>query len=577
MTPPNDISQQISRTNDDAARAETLYDQGMAYYQRREWRQALDHFQRLRTIEPNWPGLDPLLDEASWLLQLEQVEARSGQVLEDDGVERRRRPANALRWVALLAVAAIALAALAWWQGWLPGVGDRLEYEALYNRGQSSLAVGDYRGAREAFASLVRLAPERFAAAAQEGMERAARLEQVALAYEEANAAILVEDWDTAEARLRSILAVDPIYADASERLEFVVRQRETSTLFRSGVAAYDDGNFSLAIERLERLSELDATYQRDAVRELLFVLYLRDGRALLATPDASADSIRQALARFGKALALRPRNVEAAAERQLANRFLSVRTALDRQDLGQAEAGLADLLAQQPDYADGQAAALYYRLLLQRGDDARAAGDEVAAVLAYQQALALAVEDPSQARSALQQLQPTATPLPTPMVEAAPTPFVLVETDNLNVRLGPGTDYPIAGQLSAGSPLALLGRNEAGDWLVVCCIDKKPGWVAARLVSTTADIMALPVGLAPTRAATATPTALVQPSATPTPSSPAAITSTAQPAGAVAPDPPTPTPQPAATLAPTATPLPAPTLPPTEPEPTPTPTLPPR
>ncbi len=50
----------------------------MAYYQRREWRQALDHFRRLKAIEPNWPGLDPLIDEASWLLQLEQVDDRAG-------------------------------------------------------------------------------------------------------------------------------------------------------------------------------------------------------------------------------------------------------------------------------------------------------------------------------------------------------------------------------------------------------------------------------------------------------------------------------------------------------------------
>jgi uncharacterized protein YraI/outer membrane protein assembly factor BamD (BamD/ComL family) len=555
MTPPNEIPQQTSRASDDTASAETLYEQGTAFYQRRAWRQALDHFQRLKALEPNWPGLDPLIDEASWLLQLEQVEARSGQVLEEDGVERWRRPANALRWVALLAVAASALAALAWWQGWLPGVGDRLEYETLYNRGQSSLAVGDYRGAKEAFASLVRLAPERFAAAAQEGMERAARLEQVALAYEEANAAILVEDWDTAEARLRSILAVDPIYADASEQMEFVLRQRETSTLFRSGVAAYDDGNSGLAIERLERLSELDATYQRDAVRELLFVLYLRDGRALLAAPDASADSIRQALARFGKALALRPRNVEAAEERQLADRFLSVRTALDRQDLDQAEAALADLVAQQPDYADGQAAELYFRLLLRRGDAARAAGDEAAATLAYQRALALAVEDSSQARNALQQLQPTATP--TPAIAVAPTPFVLVETDNLNVRLGPGTDYPITGQLSAGGQLALLGRNEAGDWLVVCCIDEKPGWVAARLVSTEINIMELPVGLAPTRVPVSTPTAPLQPINTSTPIATPQSTGTPTSTPAPTEPPPTPTEPPPA---------------PTEPPPTPTP-----
>jgi hypothetical protein len=77
---PSDPSQPPSRLAADAGdalRAETLYEQGMASYQRREWRQALDSFTRLKAIEPNWPGLDPLIDEARWLLQLEQVDARS--------------------------------------------------------------------------------------------------------------------------------------------------------------------------------------------------------------------------------------------------------------------------------------------------------------------------------------------------------------------------------------------------------------------------------------------------------------------------------------------------------------------
>ncbi len=556
MIPPDD-SLQSPRSGQAAAestapgaaetqRADALYEQGMAYYQRRDWRKALDHFKRLKAIEPNWPGLDPLIDEASWLLQLEQVDSRPGQAVEEDRAERRMPLRAALRWAVPLLVAGAVLAALAWWQGWLPSVGDRLEYEALYNRGQASLAVGDYQGAQEAFASLAQQAPDRFVALAQEGLERAARLEQVALAYEEANVAIAAEDWDTAEARLRSILAVDPVYADASERLEYVLHQREASTLFRAGVAAYDAGDYSQAIAQLESLSELDETYQSDAVRELLFVLYLRDGRSLLATPDASADAIRQALARFGKALALRPRNVEAAEEQQLANRFLGVRQALDRNDMAQAEAALIDLLGRRPDYAGGQAAELAYRLLVQRGQAARAAGDDAAAALAFQQALALMVPDPSQAQTALGQLQPTATA--TPQVQAAPTPFVEVQSDSLNVRLGPGTDFPIVAQLSAGSRLALVGRNEAGDWLVVCCIDGKPGWVATRLVGTAADVLALPVGLPPTRAPAAPPA-----TATPAP----ALAATA-----------TPTPQPANAPQPTNPPQPA----PTEPPPTPTP-----
>lgn len=553
MSPPNESPQSSPRpagethAASDTLHAELLYEQGMASYQRRDWRKALDSFTWLKAIEPNWPGLDPLIDEARWLLQLEQAEQRAGATPEEEGIERRR-PAAVLRWAAPLLVAGALLAVLAWWQGWLPGVGDRLEYETLYNRGQANLAVGDYQGAQQAFTSLLELAPDRFTAQAQEGLERAARLEQVALAYEEANAAILAEDWDTAEARLRSILAVDPVYADASSLLDQVLHQRAASTLFRAGVAAYDEGQYSQAIGQLERLTELDASYQRDAVRELLFVLYLRDGRELLATPDASADTIRQALARFGKALALRPRNVEAAEEQQLANRYLSVRQALERNDPAQAEAALLALLAQQPDYAGGQAAELAYGLLLQRGETARAAGDGAAAAQLFQQAQALAVADPSQAQEALRQLQPPATA--TPETLAAPTPFVQVQGDSLNVRLGPGTDFPIVGQLSAGSQLALVGRDASGDWLVVCCIDGKPGWVAARLVSTEADVLALPVGLPPTRvpaASTATPTPGVTRPATATPAPAATATPAPQPTSPSEPAPvePTPTPPP--------------------------------
>ncbi len=553
MTPsdPSQPPQRLAADASDALRAEALYEQGMASYQRREWRQALDSFTRLKAIEPNWPGLDPLIDEARWLLQLEQVDAHPAELLKEEEAERRRRPAALLRWAAPLLVAVALLATLAWWQGWLPQVGDRLEYEALYNRGQASLAVGDYQGAQESFSRLLELAPDRFVGLAQEGLERAARLEQIAQAYEQANAAIAIEDWDTAEARLRSILAVDPVYADASDLLDLVLHQREASALFRAGVAFYDEGQYSQAIGQLEQLTELDSAYQQDAVRELLFVLYLRDGRSLLATPDASADSIRRALARFGKALILRPRNVEAAEEQQLANRYLSARQALDGNDLAKAEATLLDLLAQHPSYAGGQAAELAYGLLMQRGQLASAAGDTAAALAAFQQAAALTVSDPSQAQAELARLQPAATP--TAPAPTEPTPFVEVQSDNLNVRLGPGTDYPIVGQLAVGSQLALVGRDATGDWLVVCCIDDRPGWVAARLVRTGADVQALPVGLPPTRVPVA-PTATAPPTraatSTPTPPLPAATPEpTPQPADAPQPAPtepaPTPTPPP--------------------------------
>ncbi len=546
MTSHNDKSRSAAASSSprvgagEAARAESLYEQGMAHYQRREWRAALDYFARVRAVQPHWPGLDPLIDETSWLLQLEEVEAEAAKAPAENRPERRGST-SALRWVALLLLIGAVLSAWAWQQGWLPRMGTALQYEALYNRGQSSLAVGDYAAAKAAFTDLAQSGNQRFETLAQEGLERAARLEEIAAAYDSAQQAMNAGDWATAEAQLRAVLAVDPVYADAAQRLDLVLRQRTLDAQFKAGVAAYDNSQWNEAITRLEAVSELDSNYQRDAVRELLFIAYLGDGRALLATPDAHADAIRQAIARFGKALALRPRNIEASEERQLASAYLDVRQALDREDWAQAENALATLLQARSDYASGQAAELYYRLLLRRAALLQNS-DSATAIALYRQAAALPVADAAEALAALQGLQaPTAVAASS---DPAPTPFVEIAADTLNVRLGPGTDYPVAGQLKAGDVLALAGRNEAGDWLVVCCIDGKPGWVAARLVSPSSPIADLPVGLAPTR--------LPQPTAAPTATS---ISAT-----------PTPTPTPTAetlVVTPTPPPPPGPTSPP--------------
>lgn len=71
-----------------------------------------------------------------------------------------------------------------------------------------------------------------------------------------------------------------------------------------------------------------------------------------------------------------------------------------------------------------------------------------------------------------------TDTPAPVPTAQAgsgaspASSPAV-VETkasalSNLNLREGPGTNYPVAGSLPAGSSVTVVGRNQDGTWLVV-------------------------------------------------------------------------------------------------------------
>lgn len=534
--------------------AEALYEQGMVHYQRREWQQALAYFRQVKDVEPNWPGLDSLIDEASWFLQLERVEARPEQPpVEDTRESGRGWPA--MRWVLAAAIGLALVAVLAWWQGWIPGIGNRLEREALRNRGQASLAAGDYQDATAAFTELEHLAPGD--PSAREGLVRAARLEQLAQNLQEAEAAVAEEDWDTAEAKLQAVLSMDASYNNAAGKLALVRRQREASDVFKAGVAAYDAGDRLSAITSLERLSEMDPQYRPDTVRELLFVLYVQDGQALLASSNAEMDKLNQAVARFGQAIALHPQNVQALDESRLANQYLEVVQAIDRQDLLRAEALLSALLQERPQYADGQAAALYYDLLVRQGDAARTAGDATSAAAAYQAALGWAAGDSAAALAGLAAVQATWTPTAEPA--ALPTPFVQSQTDTLNIRMGPGTDFPVIAQVGGDARLALIGRNAAGDWLVVCCVDEKPGWVAARLVRTDANIADLPVGLPPQRPPTATPVPTPQGTSTPTPAPGGTPLPTPTQGGGPTPEKPTPTPRPPTPTSPPPTPTPEP------------------
>ena len=132
----------------------------------------------------------------------------------------------------------------------------------------------------------------------------------------------------------------------------------------------------------------------------------------------------------------------------------------------------------------------------------------------------------------------PTATPTPVatapPASTAAlpgPTATPYVEALRaLNVRAGPGLNYPVIGQVQAGArltPLAShLNRAENRVWLLVCCLaDGRAGWVAAELVTAPPLPLPTPATIPPSPVPTAAlqptdtppaPTATLQPTATP-------------------------------------------------------------
>lgn len=102
---------------------------------------------------------------------------------------------------------------------------------------------------------------------------------------------------------------------------------------------------------------------------------------------------------------------------------------------------------------------------------------------------------------------QPPAEPSPTPPSPtpaeptATPTPEGVTATvlQNMNVRSGPGTNYPIVGAGTAGETTKVLGRNDDGSWLKVEYPSADGvGWIFAQLVQINGDAQAVEIAQAP-------------------------------------------------------------------------------
>lgn len=87
------------------------------------------------------------------------------------------------------------------------------------------------------------------------------------------------------------------------------------------------------------------------------------------------------------------------------------------------------------------------------------------------------------------------ATPTPKASV-AAETVSGTINEDVVNIRMGPGTNYPVLGQVVLDQEYAVTGRNEAGSWLQLCCpiAGETESWISAQFVDLDADVQSLPV-----------------------------------------------------------------------------------
>lgn len=89
--------------------------------------------------------------------------------------------------------------------------------------------------------------------------------------------------------------------------------------------------------------------------------------------------------------------------------------------------------------------------------------------------------------------------PSPTAAQDRSPQigPSVVAGPDTVNLRAGPGKDYPLAGSLPGGQSLPIIGRNADSSWWQVTA-PSGPAWVSASVISTLNTNDTIPVVEAP-------------------------------------------------------------------------------
>jgi hypothetical protein len=99
----------------------------------------------------------------------------------------------------------------------------------------------------------------------------------------------------------------------------------------------------------------------------------------------------------------------------------------------------------------------------------------------------------------------PMPTPTSTPEIEASPTEApaptetvtLVVLAYRLNLRAGPGIEYPTVGDVPAGVEAEVIGRNADGGWVLVQILDSPlSGWVNSgpEFVEFIGDLATVPV-----------------------------------------------------------------------------------
>lgn len=106
----------------------------------------------------------------------------------------------------------------------------------------------------------------------------------------------------------------------------------------------------------------------------------------------------------------------------------------------------------------------------------------------------------------------PTASPTPAPAQAALPAPTpgpaFAAATRKVNIRSGPGTDYPVLASTTAGDRFEITGRNILGDWWRIDYNGRQAWIYAPYVIATNAGAVSIVPTPAPPTAPLPPPTA---------------------------------------------------------------------
>jgi tetratricopeptide (TPR) repeat protein len=450
-----EANEALSPEEQSASEADLLYSRGMAYYRRRQWREARKCFMRLKVIQSERRGIDALLDELNIFIQLEEIQperrpevaGRTGRTLEaaDTGAEygvpvQRSRRVWPVVLASLFIVAAVAFAAL-YAEGMLPFVRDARREGRLRNLGQAYLVAGNYRGAINVFEELLSIVPG----------DREAEVGLAKAYYEEAMTHVASRDWQSALEHFLAVQEVDPNYRDVEDQITVVSRQMQLESLFSRALSAYQAENWVSAIELFMQVRVVDETYRTQEVQRYLFDSHYRFGLDLVATSGANLDQVREAMTHFDEASLLNPADGRPAAERELAETYLEGCDLFDEGYWERAVAALSVVCVARPEYAGGRAAQLLCQARLNMARAYEEAADLESARGEYELILSMGICDQDEvaarATKVSEALTPTATPSNTPTLTPTVTRTPVASATPSHTPTSPYTATPLPTQ----------------------------------------------------------------------------------------------------------------------------------